>query len=89
MLVEAMACSVPVVGAQSGAIPEVIGEAGMTFPEGDVEALADCLKSLMRDEGLRRRLSEAGRERVLKRYTQAQIARRTVDVYREMAAPQG
>ena len=34
VLIEAMACGVPVVGSDSGAIPEVIGEAGLLFPGG-------------------------------------------------------
>jgi len=47
VLVEAMACKVPVVGSDSGAIPEVIGDAGLVFPEGDAEALAACLRRLI------------------------------------------
>src|SRR5204863_7711185 len=35
VIVEAMACGVPVIGSTCGAIPEVIGEAGLAFPEGD------------------------------------------------------
>src|ERR1700674_2782306 len=41
VIVEAMASGVPVVGSTCGAIPEVIGEAGLVFPEGDVDALAE------------------------------------------------
>jgi glycosyltransferase involved in cell wall biosynthesis len=84
MLIEAMACGVPVVGARSGAIPEVIGQAGLTFPEDDVEALRACLVSLAKHPRLREQLAEAGRARVLANYTQAQVAARTVEVYREM-----
>ena len=47
VLAEAMACRVPVVGSDSGAIPEVIGDAGLTFPEGDADALAERLGRLM------------------------------------------
>ena len=39
MLIEAMACGVPVVGSRSGEIPAVIGEAGLLVPEGDAAAL--------------------------------------------------
>ena len=84
VLIEAMACGVPVVGARSGAIPEVIGEAGLTFPEGDIEALRECLVSLAEHPRLRAQLGEAGRARVLANYTQAQVAARTVAVYKEM-----
>ena len=84
VLIEAMACGVPVVGAESGAIPEVIGEAGLLFPEGDAIALRDRLLMLMQDDALHRDLSRAGRARVLEHFTQAQIAARTVAVYRQM-----
>jgi glycosyltransferase involved in cell wall biosynthesis len=85
MLIEGMACGVPVVGARSGAIPEVIGQAGLTFAEGDVEGLRACLASLIEHPRLREQLANAGRERVLAHYTQAQVAARTVEVYRELA----
>ncbi len=86
VLIEAMACGVPVVGAESGAIPGVIGAAGLTFPEGDAAALQRQLQTLIDDPDQRRVLSTAGRERVLERYTQAQVASRTVAIYRELAA---
>jgi glycosyltransferase involved in cell wall biosynthesis len=44
---EAMACGKIVVGSSSGAIPEVIGDSGFVFPEGDVRALAALLRSLL------------------------------------------
>jgi glycosyltransferase involved in cell wall biosynthesis len=44
---EAMACGKIVVGSQSGAIPELIGEAGFVFLEGDVNKLAEILRYLL------------------------------------------
>jgi glycosyltransferase involved in cell wall biosynthesis len=84
LLIEAMACRVPVVGACSGAIPGVIGEGGLIFPEDDVAALHDHLLALMEDEALRQQLGEAGRARVIEHFTQARVAAQTVDVYRAM-----
>ncbi len=81
VLVEAMACGVVPVGSDSGAIPGVIGDGGLVTPEGDALALADALRGLMLDEGLRRDLARRGRQRVLDHFTQAQIARQTVAVY--------
>ena len=84
VLIEAMACEVAVVGSDSGEIPHVIGQAGMLFPEGDVRALREHILQLMEDEELREELQRRGRRRVMERYTQQQVAARTVDVYREM-----
>jgi glycosyltransferase involved in cell wall biosynthesis len=82
VLVEAMACGIPVVGADCGEIPHVIGDAGLLFPEGDAAALRDCLARLMADPALRADLSRRGRERVLAHFTQTQVAAATVEVYR-------
>lgn len=84
VLVEAMACEIPVIGSDSGEIPNVIGSAGLIFPEGDAEALAEHLATL-RDDPLRRReLGRLGRERVLAHYTQQRIAAETVALYRRV-----
>jgi glycosyltransferase involved in cell wall biosynthesis len=80
-LVEAMACGVVVIGSDSGEIPHVIGDAGLIFPEDEARALREHLRRLMSDQALRHDLSLRGRERVLERYTQAQIAARTLAVY--------
>jgi glycosyltransferase involved in cell wall biosynthesis len=84
VIIEAMACGVPVIGSDSAAIPEVVGDDGLIFPEGQVEALAACLQHLIDDSKLRRILGERGRTRVLRQYTQAQVAAQTVKVYHEM-----
>jgi glycosyltransferase involved in cell wall biosynthesis len=84
VIVEAMACGVPVIGSSSGAIPDVIGDAGLVFPEGDTHVLADCLRQVMYTPDLRRRLADQGRRRVLEQYTQAQVAAQTVAVYHLM-----
>jgi glycosyltransferase involved in cell wall biosynthesis len=84
VLVEAMACETAVVGSQSGEIPHVIGDAGLTFPEDDAAALHGRLLALIQSGALRDDLGQAGRQRVLNRYTQAQIAAQTVAVYRDM-----
>ncbi len=84
VLIEAMACGVPVIGSDCGEIPNVLGDTGLIFPEGDTDALRQCLMRLMRDPDLWDDLARRGRERVLARFTQAQIAAQTVAVYREM-----
>jgi glycosyltransferase involved in cell wall biosynthesis len=84
VLAEAMACKLPVVGSDSGVIPEVIGNAGLVFPEGNADALADCLRRLLKALELRRELAERGYARVNQLYSQAHIAEHTVDFYRRM-----
>ncbi len=84
VLIEAMACGVSVVGSDSGEIPNVIGEAGLVFAEGDVQALRARLSQLMADPALRDELARRGQERVLAHYTQAQVAAKTYQVYCEL-----
>jgi glycosyltransferase involved in cell wall biosynthesis len=76
MLVEAMACGVPVIGSDSGEIPHVLGGAGVVVPEGDVGALADVLARLVGDAGERARLSALGLERARAEYALASVAGR-------------
>jgi glycosyltransferase involved in cell wall biosynthesis len=84
VLVEAMASGVPVIGSDSGAIPGVIGDAGLIVPEDDAHALRAALARLQTDFTFRAHLSMLGRERVLAHFTHAHIAAETVAVYREM-----
>ena len=84
VLPEAMSCETPVIGSSSGEIPHVIGDAGLVFQEGNVQDLVACVRKLLDDAELYARLATKGRERVLERYTQEQIARQTFEVYKEM-----
>ncbi|MGH2443298.1 MAG: glycosyltransferase family 4 protein [Chloroflexota bacterium] len=81
VLVEAMASGVPVVGSDSGEIPSVIGDAGLIVPEGDPAALSAALQRLYDDQSLRAELSTRGRERAISRFSNAHIARLTLDAY--------
>jgi glycosyltransferase involved in cell wall biosynthesis len=83
VIVEAMACGVPVIGSTCGAIPEVIGDAGLIFPEGDARALAVALRQILTDEVLRKRLSVAGQERV-EQYTWDRVAEKTYQLFRQV-----
>jgi glycosyltransferase involved in cell wall biosynthesis len=83
--VEAMACGVPLVGTTGGAVPEVIGQDGVTgllVPPGDPSALAAALVRALDDSGLRDRLGAAGRQRVLDKFTWRKTAEGTVEQYR-------
>ncbi len=61
---EAMAAGVPVVATGVGAVPEVVGDAAVLVPPGDVEALAEALAAVLGDEGRAEDLRRRGRERV-------------------------
>ena len=84
VLIEAMACDVIAIGARTGAIPEVIGEAGLTFEEGNMAELRAHLQRLIDDVSLREDLRQQGRRRVTEHYTQAAIARNTIEIYRQL-----
>lgn len=85
VLVEAMAIGVPVVGSDSGSIPEVISDAGLIFPEGDAPALAEQLRQLLHNPALAEELSRRGIERAQTEYSQQVLAGRTVEFYMEMS----
>jgi len=67
-LVEAMATSTPCVSSDYGAMPEVVGDAGLVTPCNDVDALANALLTILRDETLARRLGMIGRRRFEQKY---------------------
>ncbi|MFP4032627.1 MAG: glycosyltransferase family 4 protein [Desulfococcaceae bacterium] len=80
---EAMACGVPVVSTTGGALPEVVGDAGLLVPPADPDALAAAIAALLDDPGRAARLGRAGFERVHRQFTWRRAAERTVAVYRE------
>ncbi|MFK7801276.1 MAG: glycosyltransferase [Anaerolineae bacterium] len=86
ILIEAMACGLPIIGSDSGEIPNVIGEAGLVFPEGDIFTLVNLIEQLLADSDRRAKLGKTGRERVLQNFTQVQVATATVEVYRAIAS---
>ena len=89
--VEAMACGVPLVATTGGALPEVVGEdgvSGLLVPPGDPDALAAGLLRAFGDAELRARIGEAGRMRALDRFTWRATALGTVENYRALLAEQ-
>ncbi len=87
--VEAMSCGVPLVATTAGALPEVVGrsgEAALTVPPADSEALAAALRVLLDEPGARASLGEAGRRRVIERFTWRRTAAATVEQYLEALA---
>ena len=85
-LLDAMAQGLPVIGTESGVLPEIIGEAGVTVPEDDPDRIALSLQRLqaMPDEAAS--LGAAGRRRVMTEFVDDAIARKTLAYWRSIAA---
>ena len=81
VLIEAMACGVPLIGSSSGEIPNVIGDAGLVFKEADSEDLHKKLTLLLENPDLRRSLGQKGRQRTLEKFSWKAVASQTLAVY--------
>jgi glycosyltransferase involved in cell wall biosynthesis len=86
VLIEGMSSGAVPVGSDSGEIPHVIGAEGLVFPEGDAAALREALRRLRDEAGLRARLAEAGRARVMREFTWEAMAGRTLALYERALA---
>ncbi|WP_414563370.1 MULTISPECIES: hormogonium polysaccharide biosynthesis glycosyltransferase HpsO [unclassified Anabaena] len=84
VIIEAMACQVPVIGSDSGEIPHVIGDAGLVFPEGDSQALANCLLQLMEKPAFAQSIGEMGYQKAMAEYTNKALAKQQLAFYREL-----
>lgn len=84
VIIEAMACEVPVLGSSSGEIPNVIGDAGLIFEEGNEKDLAEKISILIDNSELRQKLGGAGRKRVLENFTNTIIAQNIYTIYKEL-----
>ena len=81
---EAMACGVPVITTNGGALPEVVGDAGITVQTRDHIALADAIRTLLGDSNLRRTLAAKGRSRILELFSWEVAASDMVQLYLEV-----
>jgi glycosyltransferase involved in cell wall biosynthesis len=86
VLAEGMAAGVPVIGSTSGAIPEVIGEAGLVVPERDAAALARAIDTVLEQPDLRQRLVARGRQRALRHFDWPNVAEQTLGLFRAALA---
>jgi glycosyltransferase involved in cell wall biosynthesis len=80
-----------VVATSAGAFPEVVadGLTGILVPPGDPDALASAIRGLLEDPDLCRRMGDAARRRVVRRFTWWETARQTVALYEEVIANSG
>jgi glycosyltransferase involved in cell wall biosynthesis len=84
VIIEAMACSVPVIGSDSGEIPYVIGDAGLVFPEGNAESLQNCLRQLMDSPAFAADMAKRGYQRAMANYTNTALAKQQLDFYKQL-----
>jgi len=66
---EAMACGVPVISTTGGALPEVVGNAGIVVPPADSDALAKAITKVLDNPVMARSLATAGYKRVQENFT--------------------
>ena len=81
---EAMACGVPVISTTGGALPEVVGDAGVLVKPADSRALAGAIRDLLNNPLRAKELGLAGYRRVHKHFTWIKAAEKTVSAYREV-----
>jgi glycosyltransferase involved in cell wall biosynthesis len=79
-----MACGKPVISTLSGAIPEVVGEAGILVPPYDCDALAEAMRMLLGDATRRTLLGEAAEDRARRMFSATQFAQRVFGLYQEL-----
>jgi glycosyltransferase involved in cell wall biosynthesis len=84
ILLQAMACGLPVIASRTGGIPDVIdrpGKSGLLVPPGEAAALVTAATRLYEDETLRSQLAEGALERAREAYTLERMVVATVEVY--------
>jgi glycosyltransferase involved in cell wall biosynthesis len=84
-VLDAFACSIPVVATQAGGIPEMVhhGQSGLLAPVGDSGKLASHVASILTDNNLRERLV-TGASRVLEGFSKHATAEKTLAIYRRV-----
>jgi len=87
VIAEAMACARPVVVSAAGGAGEIVADGvdALAVPPGDAAALAEAIRRLADDAGLRARLGTAGRARAERDFDRARLAREIIPVYRSLA----
>jgi glycosyltransferase involved in cell wall biosynthesis len=85
MLVEGMACGVPVLASASGEIPHVLGDAGIVLPEGDAPGWTRAIEGLLTDVALRKTYAARGRARAEDGFAWPAVAARHLEFFEALA----
>ncbi len=80
---EGMACEAPVISTTAGALPEVVGDAGILVAPANVKALVDAISALIESPQKRYTLGRNGRDRILREFNWDNTAQGTLAVYAE------
>lgn len=82
-LMQAMACSLPVIATPVGSIPEIVqdGETGLLVPPEDPAALRAAIERVLGDVGLGSRIALRAREAALLRFGEEQMVERMLDLF--------
>lgn len=83
MVLEAMSWGIVPIVSRSGALPDVVGDAGMVFDEGDQDALTRALTRIVDDPVRCRAMGAAARQRALEHYGDGPVAERTIALWRQ------
>ncbi len=81
VIIEAQACETPVIGSDSGAIPEVVGRGGMVFVERDARSLAAAIMRCAANPRWVREMGRIGRQQVEREFTWQQVAAQMREIY--------
>ena len=84
-LAQAMMTGIACIGSCSGAIPEVLGDAGLIVAERNPEALANALKKMLDSPTLRQDLGGRAKRRALEHFSQEAVALKHLEAFREIA----
>jgi glycosyltransferase involved in cell wall biosynthesis len=88
-IIESQSCGIPVIGAESGAIPEVIGNGGWTVPERDPTTLAELFDRLSEEPGEVIDRGRLGLANVASRFTYERTAQILADAWNHAASRKG
>lgn len=84
VIIEAWGCLVPVIGSNSGHIPELIGQAGLIFEEGDVLDIRAKIKQIKKNIRLRLQLIERGKIQLRENYTWEKVGEKIYNIYQNL-----
>ena len=87
--IEAMCTGTPLVATDGGALPEVVGDAGLIVEAGDHEALKESIAYLLKNRDLREAYGKKGRKRIIQKFSWYRCARQMESIYVESLRASG